>query len=336
MKSRLSNGLAICVVIGGLAEAATLRVPSQYPTLQPALDAAAPGDTVLVAPGTYSDWETRLGPNGSGISSCAHLSSGVTLLSESGPDMTVIDMVASGSFPRVVWGWNLAQEVRVVGFTITSPLQLQGVDGAAVWTSAKGTFEDCVFRDLGSGQVNEKALVGTGTDLDVIGCRFVNINGGTGSAISQGQAHLFVDGCWFENCQQVPILCDGGTQGGSSSAVIRSSMFLNNYQSSGGGGAIFLRFYSPVEVSGCRFEGNACGGSAGALQNASITGTVSVLDNLFLSNHANGGGTGGALYLGGGNITVRGNTFFRCTQVFPAWGGSAVVLEVGAPRSRTT
>jgi hypothetical protein len=209
-------------------------------------------------------------------------------------------------------------------------LQLQGVDGAAVWTSAKGTFEDCVFRDLGSGQVNEKALVGTGTDLDVIGCRFVNINGGTGSAISQGQAHLFVDGCWFENCQQVPILCDGGTQGGSSSAVIRSSMFLNNYQSSGGGGAIFLRFYSPVEVSGCRFEGNACGGSAGALQNASITGTVSVLDNLFLSNHANGGGTGGALYLGGGNITVRGNTFFRCTQVFPAWGGSAVVLEGGS------
>lgn len=34
-------------------EAATLRVPQEYATIQAAVDAAASGDTVLVGPGTY-------------------------------------------------------------------------------------------------------------------------------------------------------------------------------------------------------------------------------------------------------------------------------------------
>jgi serine protease len=37
------------------ALAAELRVPGTYPTIQAALDAAAPGDTVLVDPGTYTE-----------------------------------------------------------------------------------------------------------------------------------------------------------------------------------------------------------------------------------------------------------------------------------------
>jgi hypothetical protein len=178
--------------------------------------------------------------------------------------------------------------------------------------------------------VSEGALAGVVNDLDVIGCRFIDINAGTPSAISQGNAKLYVEDCWFENCRQVPIVCKGGTQSNSPTATIRNSVFLNNYQSNGGGGAIYIEFYDTVEISGCRFEGNVSTGTAGAFQNASLTGTVSVHDNVFLANHANGGGTGGALHLGGASITVERNTFFRCTQVFPSWGGSAVVLEGGS------
>lgn len=38
-----------------VAEAATLRVPQSFPTIQAAVDAAASGDTVRIAPGTYTE-----------------------------------------------------------------------------------------------------------------------------------------------------------------------------------------------------------------------------------------------------------------------------------------
>lgn len=47
-------------MVAGASRAAVLHVPSQYATINHALDAAAPGDSVLVAAGVYSQYETRL------------------------------------------------------------------------------------------------------------------------------------------------------------------------------------------------------------------------------------------------------------------------------------
>ncbi|MBZ0267706.1 hypothetical protein K8I85_06090, partial [bacterium] len=70
--------------------AATLRVPSEYGTIQAAVDAAAVGDTVLVAPGTYSDFETRIlqASNTATASAIVFMKQGVSVVSEGGSSVT--------------------------------------------------------------------------------------------------------------------------------------------------------------------------------------------------------------------------------------------------------
>ena len=69
----------------GLMSAGVIHVPSEQPTIQDGLHAASENDTVLVAPGTY--YENIVWPS----------TQGVNLMSEFGPDSTIIDGNSAGS-----------------------------------------------------------------------------------------------------------------------------------------------------------------------------------------------------------------------------------------------
>jgi hypothetical protein len=93
----LALALAIAAPTGSIA--ATIHVPGDFPTIQLGIDAALPGDVVLVAPGTYIE--------------TIELAAGVEVVGDGGADATTL----VGTDPdAVVYG---AEGARIAGFTIT-------------------------------------------------------------------------------------------------------------------------------------------------------------------------------------------------------------------------
>jgi hypothetical protein len=100
--------------------AATVRVPAGQPSIQRAIDAANDGDEVLVAPGTYFE---NINFNGKAI----------TLISEAGPSVTIID---GGHLADVVGFGNGEGPTSVLaGFTIRNGFSQVGAGVYAIGAS---------------------------------------------------------------------------------------------------------------------------------------------------------------------------------------------------------
>jgi len=102
--------------------AATIRVPEDHSTILAGMDAAAPGDTVLVGPGTWTAAETRLISLGGllwNVRSLCFAKSGTALISTNGRDETVLDLQGVGFFSTGVLMANTAEPVLVDGFAFT-------------------------------------------------------------------------------------------------------------------------------------------------------------------------------------------------------------------------
>jgi hypothetical protein len=159
--------LAILLAASAGARATTLHVPSVYATINAALDTAVMGDTVLVAPGTYTTAEVRTVDLGGGIPtptvSLAFLKDGVVVKSEAGPQTTVLDLQGqTACWAAVVVATFLQSQQTVLdGFTVTgSPL---GWNGMLVSECGKVTVRNCVFQDL-----DATALAGYGGGWSVV------------------------------------------------------------------------------------------------------------------------------------------------------------------------
>lgn len=91
----------------------TIRIPADQPTIQAGIDASTSGDTVLVAPGTYFE-------------NIAYDNKDITLRSEGGPAVTVIDGSSVLSVIKVKY---LTAASAIEGFTIRNGSGTEGYGG---------------------------------------------------------------------------------------------------------------------------------------------------------------------------------------------------------------
>jgi serine protease len=257
----------------------TLRVPQDYPTIQAAIDAAAPGSTVAVASGTYFVSLT--------------IDKSITLASQSGAAATTLD---GGRVGRVIFARGTGTEsVAIVGFTITNGLGLASMDvlaagsGSGVYLEslAGATLRDNVIRDnVGCVGVGVSALDVT---VAVVHNRIErnvqdsSCGGGDGGGVSVSGG----SGPSLIASNTIASNVVGGYGGGieieRATAVIRDNDLHDNQASSGGGVSFEL---SEGIIGGNVLIRNSAE-TGGALRLVPIDGNqMLVVDNTMLDNSA--------------------------------------------------
>ena len=147
-----------------VTEAAVLHVPDEYASIQGALDAAATGDTVLIACGTYFEH---------GLID----TSGVTLTSETGlADCVTIDGLNLGTVLTCDW---VDGTTTIEGLTIRNGLSHAsepgvelGGGGISCRVSTVGVY-GCVFVDNSSPHLSGGAIWANPLPLHVESCVFI-------------------------------------------------------------------------------------------------------------------------------------------------------------------
>ncbi len=327
---RLAWACFIVIVPSASGWGVTLGVPSEYATIQAGLDAASAGDTVLVAPGLYQDYETRPDVNGTLASACAFLRAGVTLKSEGGADVTTIELPGAVGFPYVVRAIFLGEECTIDGFTITGTVP--GLDGVGLWHCESLVMKECIVRDIGSGGSGEGGVSSIRTNVLVDGCLFLRNRGGAVAGIGVETANVTVRNSTFDDCTSMSVRVNRPEASGVVRLEVEGCTFKNGASLVGGGGAISAGSYSSVKIVGSQFLDNQSTGGGGAIQLAIelSNGEVELRDNLFIRNRVGGASRGGAVRITARDMDITGNTFYQCSQDWIWSGGAALSAASGS------
>jgi predicted outer membrane repeat protein len=226
-------------LLGSVASAAELLVPSQYVTIQSAIDAAVAGDTVLVAPGAYNE---RLDMKGKAI----------TLKGANGYTQTILDPLGTAGYLLTAQTGETQAGTIIDGFSFrNSPT------GGMKVVSAGVTVKNCRF--LGNTAAQGPAMwIQTG-NVFVDNTQFVsNVASDRGGAIYTKQTTtLRLNNCVFNGNKST------GTRGGaiyseSTTIDFDGTQFNSNREEAGDesyGGAIYLLSCGGT-IDLCGFVGN--------------------------------------------------------------------------------
>jgi len=269
----------LLLLFSSLGFSETLHVPSQYPTIQEAVDAAANGDVVLVASGTYLE-EIRI----------EHKD--LILQSESGPELTCID-----GYPGVMAAVHVRHsESMLSGFTITN------ASGAGIkcGSCTLSVHHNIIINNQDGG------IKCSGATVDIIENTISNnttpFYGGAIFCIACNSASKISKNTFVDNYAEI----GGAIRFAFCSPTVSENLFSGN-MASHGGGALFLRS-SDSQIINNVFCGNASkhGGAILAEQYSS----PKIVNNTLYGNSATlcGGGLFCAYY---SNAVIMNSIFWN-------------------------
>jgi hypothetical protein len=301
---------AASLLVPSSADAKRRFVPKEHKTIQAAIDAADPGDTIWVAAGTYRGALTLKKP--------------LTLFGDGGPDSTILD---GGDSTRVlhvegvnggsIIGFGIRGGKAVAGggiyclrdtlFSITACYFSKNWESAvAAWECSSLGIRECRFTENKGSAVQLNQTTGV-----MLGNRFVRNTGNGGGAILLSRSDLFVPmrGSYFEE-NRAETTVGGAVMADSSRLTISDCGFVRN-SSAVSGGAVAAVGRSHVSFARCHFRENRAA-QGGALHADASQYQIGFC--IFDRNSANAGGAAvGFLGRYDANINpiLRNNTFYK-------------------------
>ena len=316
--------VALLLALPAPARATRIFVPKQQRTIQKAIDAASPGDTVWVERGTYR------GP--------FVLKKSLVLFGDAGSDNTILD---GGDSVRVLHIEGV-RGTAVVGFTIRRGRANSGGGiscvrdtsvmianclieknweaGVTVWESTDIDFHDLQFVENTGG-----GLSVNGSTFVLRDCLFLRNKAyaGGGMALYESSTIFPARGCRFED-NTADTATGGAVYADSSQILLAEDIFLRN-SSSVAGGAVAAMRDSRAAITRCVFQENRSTASGALHSDASM---LNVGLCIFDRNQSKAAASAiGFVHRAssGLNAVVANNTFYRNTS-----GESATIWAEGA------
>ncbi|MFH1374558.1 MAG: right-handed parallel beta-helix repeat-containing protein [bacterium] len=282
---RLDNGTTWGAWVTGrfavqIAAYQTIAVPGQLPNIQDGIDAALPGDTVLVADGTYT---------GPGNRDLDFWGKNVILKSENGPDVAVIDCQGDSAVQRRAFRVHYGEDSTCVidGLTLTNTYDdgdRYSREAAVLLIASAPTIRNCVITgNTGCGIYAEPAAL----SLIIEDCVVTHNSGYGGIWVDWGVVRIASSEIAFNNGAGAFIYSVA-----YDTTKVSDCLFRGN----GGDGLriIQMMMWEKIQVSNCTFVGNQNGlvtdwdWAKGSPAGASDDTTSSLHNNLAAYNRGAG------------------------------------------------